>query len=306
MIPKIIHNIWIQGHENLPNEIKIHHLNIKKLNPDWEFMIWDDEMIKNLLQKYPKIHDIYKKSSDYSGSINNNIIKSDIARYIIMKEYGGLYFDIEFKCKSTFDEIFFNGNNNDNDNSVNKRKQPSKNTIYIASSQLNFWNFMNPFQTEKYCSCFMGMDKNHPVWDAVIEKLILATTKQHIHDALDTSLQQIENKNVNDKSIMAFPIVLLKKVNGNHYQCINNDTNCYKQDSSSDTSLNTVIKLLVCYYKQIIISIMAVVIIIFVEYLYMHNAMKYGAVNFIPGIPGSAPPGNTILQKKKSKRPVKR
>ena len=110
MIPKIIHNIWIQGYENLPNENKIHHLNIKKLNPDWEFMIWDDEMIKNLLQKYPKIYDIYKKSDYYSGSIENNIIKSDIARYIIMKEYGGLYFDIEFKCKSTFDDVFLNKN----------------------------------------------------------------------------------------------------------------------------------------------------------------------------------------------------
>ena len=265
-------------------------------------MIWDDEMIKNLLQKYPKIYDIYKKSSSYNGTIDDNIIKSDISRYIIMKEYGGLYFDIEFKCKSTFDDIFFNDNNDNNDN---KTKRNSINTIYIASSQLNFWNFMNPFQREKYCSCFMGMDKNHPVWDTVIEKLIFATTKQHIHDALDTSLQQIENKNVNDKTIMAFPIVLLKKVNGNHYQCISNDTNCYKQEYSSITSLNSLLKILVCYYKQIIISIMAVVIIIFVEYLYMHNAMKYGAVNFIPGIPGSAPPGNTILQKKKSRRPAK-
>jgi len=298
MIPKIIHNIWIQGYENLPNDNKIHHLNIKKLNPDWEFMIWDDEMIKNLLQKYPKIHDIYKKSSNYSGSINNNIIKSDIARYIIMKEYGGLYFDIEFKCKSSFDDIFFNDNNDNNDNKTNRN---SINTIYIASSQLNFWSYMNPFQSTKYCSCFMGMDKNHPVWDTVIEKLIFATTKQHIHDALDTSLQQIEQTHKNKE----YSMILLKKVNGSDYQCINNDTNCYKQESSSVTSLNTVIKILVCYYKQIIISILAVVIIIFVEYLYMHNAMKYGPINFIPGMPGSAPPGNTILQKKKSKRPTK-
>jgi len=303
MIPKIIHNIWIQGHENLPNEIKIHHLNIKKLNPDWEFMIWDDEMIKNLLQKYPKIYNIYKKCNSYNGTINNNIIKSDIARYIIMKEYGGLYFDIEFKCKTAFDDIFFNDNNDNNDNKI---KHDSKNSIYIAVSQLNFWNLMNPFQTTKYCSCFMGMDKNHPLWDSVIEKIIVATTKQHIHDALDTCLQQIENKNINDKTNKGFSIIILKKVNGNHYQCISNDTNCYKQEHSSITSLNTVLKILVCYYKQIIISIMAVIIIIFVEYLYMHNAMKYGPVNFIPGMPGSAPPGNTILQKKKSKRTAKR
>ena len=291
MIPKIIHNIWIQGYENLPNENKIHHLNIKNLNPDWEFMIWDDDMIKRLLQKYPKIYDIYKKSDNYSGSIDSNIIKSDIARYIIMKEYGGLYFDIEFKCKSKFDDIFFNENNNNGD----------KTNIYIASSQYNFWNYMNPFQSTKFCSCFMGMNKNHPIWDNVIEKLIFATTKQHIHDALDTSLQQFEQTHKNKE----YSIILLSKVNGNYYQCINSDTNCYKQDDASFNSFNSIVKFFVCYYKQIIISILAVFIIIGVEHLYMHNAMKYGPLNFIPGMPGSAPPGNTILQKKKSKRTAK-
>lgn len=307
MIPKIIHNIWIQGYENLPNDNKIHHLNIKKLNPDWDFMIWDDEMIKNLLQKYPKIYDIYKKSNTYSGRIDNNIIKSDIARYIIMKEYGGLYFDIEFKCKSSFEDVFFNENDKNHDkddNTDDKTNLISKNTIYIASSQLNFWSYMNPFQSTKYCSCFMGMNKNHPIWDIVIKKLEFASSKEEIHNALDVSLQQIE-KDTN-KHTMDFSIVLLKKVNGNYYQCINNDTNCYKQHSSSIDSFNPILKFGFCYYKQIIISFLAVIIIIFVEYLYMHNAMKYGPINFIPGMSGSAPPSNPILQKKKAKRLGKR
>ena len=148
----------------------------------------------------------------------------------------------------------------------------------------------------------MGMDNNHPIWDIVIKKIIFAASKQEIHNALDVSLQEIET--ANDKSIMAFPIVLLKKVNGSDYQCINNETNCYKQDSSI-TSLNKILKFLICYYKQIIIAILAVFIIIGVEHLYMHNALKYGPINFIPGMPGSAPPGNTILQKKKPKRTAK-
>jgi mannosyltransferase OCH1-like enzyme len=297
MIPKIIHNIWIQGYENLPNENKIYHLNIKKLNPDWDFMIWDDGMITNLLQKYPKIYDIYKKTSNYSGSIDNNIIKSDIARYIIMKEYGGLYFDIEFKCRSSFDDIFLNETNEDNENNSNLN---SKNNIYISSSQVNYWNlwnFINPFQREKYCSCFMGMDKNHPIWDTVFKKLTIATTKQHIHNALDISLQQIEN----DAKKKGFKIVLLNKVNGNYYQCNNNNTSCYKQLSHSSLIFN----FFNCYFKQFIMFIIAILIIIAVEYLYMHNAIKFGPVNFIPGIPGSAPPSNTILQKKKVKRLAK-
>ena len=53
MLPKIIHNIWIQGYEKLPNENKVTHANIKNMNPEWEFMIWDDDMIKKMLKKYP-------------------------------------------------------------------------------------------------------------------------------------------------------------------------------------------------------------------------------------------------------------
>ena len=295
MIPKIIHNIWIEGYENLPNENKVTYANIKKINPEWEFMIWDDEMIKKILKKYPSLYNMYIKSNNYT-EIDNNKIKSYIARYMVMKEYGGLYFDIDFKCSSSFDELFLN---------ENKKDKEAKNTIYIATSNTNFWNYIIPFQKAKYCSCFMAMDKNHPIWDSVIQKLKQATTKFQIREALDISLQQSENKS--DNKINAFPIILLNKVNGNYYQCVNSDTICYTQSSSSSWyPITPILKYINCYYKQIILFFLAVLIIIAVEYLYMHNAKSYGAISFIPGMPGSAAtPSNPILQKKrgnKSKR----
>jgi hypothetical protein len=295
MIPKIIHNIWIQGYEHLPNENKVTYANIKKMNPEWEFMIWDDEMIKKKLRKYPSIYNIYVKTSKYTEN-DNNIIKSDIARYIIMKEYGGLYFDIDFNCNSSFDELFLNDNNNEN----NQNNEMKEHSIYIASSNTNVWNYINLFQRAKYCSCFMAMDKNHPIWETVIQKLKYATTKFQIREALDISLQENENENDNAKR---FPIILLNKVNGNYYECVNNNTICYTQSSSSYLyPITPILKYFNCYYKQVIMFILAVLIIVVVEYLYMHNAMKYGSINFIPGMPGSAaPPINPILQKKKSK-----
>jgi len=293
MIPKIIHNIWIQGYEKLPNENKVTYANIKKLNPEWDFMIWDDEMIKKMLKKYPSIYNIYIKTSNYT-EIDNNTIKSDIARYIIMKEYGGLYFDIDFNCTSSFDELFLSEPNG-----------TKKNTIYIASSNTNLWSYINPFQKTKYCSCFMAMDKNHPIWETVIQKLKNATTKFQIREALDISLQESENERV--PKTKGFPIILLNKVNGNYYQCVDNDTICYTQSSSSSWYLITpILKYINCYYKQIILFILAVLIIVAVEYLYMHNAKSYGTVSFIPGMPGSAAhPSNPILQKKKGKRNAK-
>jgi hypothetical protein len=253
-------------------------------------------MIKKLLKKYPSIYNIYIKTGNYT-EIDNNKIKSDIARYIIMKEYGGLYFDMDFNCTSSFDELFL-------DNKHEKTKT-QKNTIYIASSNTNLWNYINLFNNTKYCSCFMAMDKNHPIWDSVIEKLKQATTKFQIREALDISLQQSENDQ--HPKINAFPIILLNKVNGNYYQCITNDTICYTQSSSSYWyHVTPILKYINCYYKQIILFILAVIIIIAVEYLYLHNAKNYGTVNFIPGMQGSAAqPSNPILQKKKGKRNAK-
>jgi hypothetical protein len=303
MIPKIIHNIWIQGYENLPNEKKVTYTNIKKLNPEWEFMIWDDDMIKKILKKYPSLYNMYIKTNNYTET-DNNKIKSDIARYIIMKEYGGLYFDVDFNCTSSFDELFLNNNNDDTknkDNNKNENQKTKNNTIYIASSNTNFWNYINPFQKTKYCSCFMAMDKNHPIWESVIQKLKQATTKFHIREALDISLQQSEN--ASDPKTNVFPIILLNKINGNYYQCVNSDTICYTQSSSSYWyPIMPFLKYLNCYYKQIILFIIAVLIIIAVEYLYTHNAKSYGVVSLIPGMPGSAAsPSNPILQKKKGK-----
>jgi len=314
MIPKIIHNIWIQGYDNLPNENKINYMNIKKLNPGWEFIIWDDEMIKKLLKKYPNIYEIYNKNT--YNIYERDSIKSDIARYIIMKEYGGLYFNIEYKCASSIDNLFSTEddeddddgeNNENNDNkikSTNKSTNKSKNIFYIAKSDINLWNYIYSLQKTKYCSCFMAMDKNHPIWDKVIEKLKHATTKYQITNSLDSCLQQNEN---NPKSGTAFPIVVLNKVNGN-YQCTNKDTVCYTTNSSEGNFIYTFLKYITCYYKQIILFIFALFIIIIVEYLYLHNAMKYAPVNFIPGMPGAAPqqhtqpsPAPNVSQKKKGK-----
>ena len=112
MIPKIIHNIWIQGYNELPEEIKKNHLLVKKSNPEWEFMIWDNTSILKLLKKYPELLSIYKNLhkfivfTDYNSAKKQKkeFIKtqSSIAKYVILKEYGGVYYDVNLKCLFQF------------------------------------------------------------------------------------------------------------------------------------------------------------------------------------------------------------
>lgn len=85
-----IHTIWIQGYEYLPIENKISYDKIKKLNEEMTFIFWDDTSIIKLLKKYPRILNLYYNINHIPGFENSYAIKSDIARYMILKEYGGM------------------------------------------------------------------------------------------------------------------------------------------------------------------------------------------------------------------------
>jgi hypothetical protein len=266
MIPKIIHNIWLQGYDDLNNTIKLQYSEIKKINPEWEFIIWDNAMIEKLLKKYPKIYDKYKNSANYNN-INNNFIKSHIARYIIMKEYGGFYYDIGSTCNNSLNSLFLENNNEDR-----------KNTIYIKCDQNNFFDFINPFNRTKYNSSFMAMNVTHPIWEKVIEKLIFAKTQQQINMALDISLQEMELSNNN------YPIKIVNNIDG-YYYCENKDDICYMKPDFTKNPYKSLLKYIKSYCKQIILIILAIIIIIIVEKIYSFNILRLGAIKFIPGMP---------------------
>ena len=87
VIPKIIHQIWI-GNKKLPNKYIKYMKSWKKFNPSWDYILWDDEKVKNFKLKN---HVAYYSSSNYG-------YKSDILRYEILHKFGGLYADTDFEC----------------------------------------------------------------------------------------------------------------------------------------------------------------------------------------------------------------
>jgi hypothetical protein len=246
-IPKLIHNIWIQGYEHLPNEIKQKHLKIKNMNPDWDFIIWDEKMIIEILKKHPKLYNVYKNTHNYYGLIGDTATKSDIARYVIMKEFGGLYFDLDFDCISPFDELF---------------SDESTDTIYIASSKIELLDYIYPFSKPKYCACFMAFEKQHPIWKKVFKSVELAKNKYDIGSALDRTLQNNEiTLNITN---------LDNKVNG-HYSCLSKNKICYTPVESSWNFLRPALTYLNCYYKQFILIMIMCLIVWVVHHLNNYN-----------------------------------
>ena len=94
-IPKLIHQIWI-GSKPLPKKYQQWMLTWQNLNKDWEYKLWTDKNIKEL--KF-KNQDLFDKS-------NNVGFKSDIARYEILKKFGGLYADTDLECIKSIPDYF--------------------------------------------------------------------------------------------------------------------------------------------------------------------------------------------------------
>ena len=60
MIPKIIWQTYESSFEELPKEAKNLVTIWKEKNPEWEFIMWNNKMILQLLEKYPKLYTLYK------------------------------------------------------------------------------------------------------------------------------------------------------------------------------------------------------------------------------------------------------
>lgn len=101
--PHIIHQIWLQGKDNIPEKYQPNIEKILKNQSKWKYILWDDIMIINLLRKNKVWIDTYYKLEYLHHKV-------DFARYIILYIYGGAYIDMDAKIIKPLDEII-NKNN---------------------------------------------------------------------------------------------------------------------------------------------------------------------------------------------------
>ena len=87
MIPKIIY----MCHKDL-EYIKIYSQNWKRLNPEWQIKLYDNELCeKFLLEEYSQLY------ADIFNFIPDGPIKADFWRVCIINKYGGLYVDADIE-----------------------------------------------------------------------------------------------------------------------------------------------------------------------------------------------------------------
>ena len=121
-IPKIIHQIWLGPNKRPDIWMDSWKIEYIKQNPDWTYKLWTEKDINMLQMKNRKIYE-YEKF--YNG-------KSDIARYEILYQFGGVFIDA--------DSLWIKKPNN----SLNHILDMSKETgMFCAEEPVNKWSIAN-------------------------------------------------------------------------------------------------------------------------------------------------------------------
>jgi len=94
MIPPTVHLIWIQGRDQAPVDYLQNVERFSELHPDWNVRWWDDAQIR--AADLPGA-ELYAQADKVVPPDSAHQFRSDIARYGILHEYGGMYVDLDYR-----------------------------------------------------------------------------------------------------------------------------------------------------------------------------------------------------------------
>jgi len=152
MIPKLIHQIWIQGEEHLkknyPKKFQ-QTQSFQKYMPDYQHKIWsENEIIELIKNKNSHLLNIYLDCPNYAA-------KSDIGRFIILFTYGGLYADIDYEVFTDIGFLY--------------ERQGIQSMVVRSDSFKKFDLFLTKF---RYNTALMAFTNDHPLVKTLIDNII--------------------------------------------------------------------------------------------------------------------------------------
>ena len=143
----IIHQIWFG---TIPNRIAANQT-FKKLkscrdswsllNPNLLHIIWNKTQIIQLIKTY------YSEFYELFHTYKHEIQRCDFARYCILHRYGGLYVDMDYKCKKSFEQVFREWNQQDiycveTPNTINENTMVSNSLMLSYVRGHVFWKML--------------------------------------------------------------------------------------------------------------------------------------------------------------------
>lgn len=149
-VPKITHQIWMQGWDVLPSKF---HGNVKRLhdlNPNYTHMKWDEEGLRLECRKYGE--ECLRKFDSFQYMIS----KVDFGRYVLLYHYGGFSVDTDMKPLQPLDKV---------------GEFTEKNDFLISSSAYPFQTMVN--------NGIIICRPHHPILKDIIDTIIQDKTREN-------------------------------------------------------------------------------------------------------------------------------
>eukprot|EP00511_Aplanochytrium_stocchinoi_P009053 CAMPEP_0204866880 /NCGR_PEP_ID=MMETSP1348-20121228/19677_1 /ASSEMBLY_ACC=CAM_ASM_000700 /TAXON_ID=215587 /ORGANISM="Aplanochytrium stocchinoi, Strain GSBS06" /LENGTH=399 /DNA_ID=CAMNT_0052018987 /DNA_START=131 /DNA_END=1330 /DNA_ORIENTATION=+ len=160
-IPRIIHKIWWQGLDGLPEKYKQPLESWRMINPEWLIVIWDEKAIFNMMKEfYPRYEALM---NDYPYMIQ----KIDAAKYFFLEKFGGMYSDMDQFCLRAIEQLI--DPETEKADLVCSLLTEKRTMVMMASS---FKLGSGPYINNAFCICKPEVE----VWEDVRHKL---ASKRH-------------------------------------------------------------------------------------------------------------------------------
>src|SRR3712207_1506593 len=91
-IPLTFHQLWL-GPDPMPAEFQEFRTTWQRLHPGWEHKLWTDATLPPLENQ--RAFDLARSAA----------ARSNIARYEIVRRFGGVYIDTDFECKRSLEAL---------------------------------------------------------------------------------------------------------------------------------------------------------------------------------------------------------
>lgn len=102
-IPRVLHMFW--DGPPLPKEYRSFPARWREMNPGWELEWWDDTRYRAEVMKHTTTGQYYENPRQWSPKSNVWQWRSDIARYNILKQFGGVWVDADLEPLKTIEPL---------------------------------------------------------------------------------------------------------------------------------------------------------------------------------------------------------
>jgi mannosyltransferase OCH1-like enzyme len=93
VIPHVLHQVWV-GPDPLPDEHRRYRETWARHHPRWELRLWSDSNLPTKVAR-PEIHE----------RLRHPVERSDLLRYELLRQFGGVYVDTDFECLRPIDPL---------------------------------------------------------------------------------------------------------------------------------------------------------------------------------------------------------